>query len=188
MSGDESQRSDSTKAAEASPGQSAPGTLDRRSFVLQATVLMSGLIVSSAMAAPVVTDASGIQLKEVKEIAGFLTGKSDLSDDLVSRAYTALLAEYTGFDRRLNNLIAHIHMVGLSDVEAFKNSSLAADPELMGTATAVVGALYTGRVGAGYQGHFVAYKDALMYRPTADVSVIPTYAHWGPGYWLENPK
>lgn len=163
---------------------SPPAGLDRRTFLTQATVVTTGLLVSSAVAAPVIPHVQ----PDVVWVARFLTGKADISEDLVKRAYDALLAEYPGFDQKLKTLTERIRAAQLKDVEAFKTSPLASDKDLMTTAIAVISALYTGRVGKGYAGHFVAYKEALMYRPTADVTVIPTYANRPIGYWAEAPK
>lgn len=168
--------------------QPSNGSLDRRTFLASATVLTTGLIISNAVAVPIVSPSSTITQAALMKIASFLTGKSDLPIEMVKRAYDALVIEDPTFPSRLKALIEGIRTAELSDVEAFRTSPLAADADHMKTAVAVISALYTGRVGKGYRGHFVAYKEALMFRPTSDVTVIPTYADRSLGYWTEPVK
>ncbi len=165
--------------------ESSASGVDRRHFLRDAALVAGGLMFGGAQAAG--TASTTVTEAEMAKLAVFLTGKADLSTELVRRARHALLAADAAFDRKLSNLIQRIHTAGLRDVEAFRTSVLAKDSELMSAAIAVISAFYTGRVGGTYRGHLVSYEEALMYRPTADVTVIPTYARGVPGYWIEAP-
>jgi hypothetical protein len=83
-----------------------------------------------------------------------------------------------GFDAELaalGNAVA-----GSDSMDAFLLR--APDAALLRTATQVVSAWYLGVVGTGAAGELIAYEDALMYRPTAGMAVIPSYCV-GPSYW-----
>ncbi|HUO21571.1 MAG TPA: sugar dehydrogenase complex small subunit [Caulobacteraceae bacterium] len=160
----------------------ASSAIDRRRFLAGSTALTAVLTMTGMTAAAADLAAPPA---DVAALAAFLTGKSDLSSEMVRKAYEGLRAQEPGFDQRLAMLGERIRAAGLADVEAFKASALAGEPSLMATATALIGALYTGRVGHDWRGHFVAYQDALMYRPTADVTVVPTYSRRPSGYWAQ---
>ena len=49
-------------------------------------------------------------------------------------------------------------------------------------------ALYAGVVESGTPAKVYAFEKALMYQPSRDVVVIPTYAHDGPNYWVAQPN
>jgi hypothetical protein len=174
-------------AAVAAVELTAVGSLERRAFLVETAVLAAGLVLLDALPAMAVPGESAIPAPELRKLAAFLTNKADLSAELAVRAHQALLAEEPSFNRRLRSLIQRIDAAGLSGVEEFRSSLLAEDSELMVTAIALIRALYTGRVGNSYRGHLVSYEEALMYRPTVDVTVIPTYAHAAPGYWAKAP-
>ena len=161
--------------------------MDRRSFLVEPALVAAGLVLEHALAAAPANAGAAVAETDVTRLAAFLTAKNDLSAEFVSRAHGALLAEDATFDQRLMTLMQRLAAAGLPDVEAFRASTLAADPTLMATAIALIGALYTGRVGQGYRGHLVSYEEALMYRPTADVLSIPTYSRAVSGYWTETP-
>lgn len=117
------------------------------------------------------------------ELARFLTGKPDLDARIVARAHQGLIAADPAFSDRSAALGRAIKEAKLADVDAFAESSLYADAELKATAVAVISAFYLGQVGEGDEAKFVSFEKALMYRPTAGVVVIPTYALGGPNYW-----
>ena len=163
--------------------------VDRRTFLVQATAIAAGVVLSTSRAAAIAqTDSLEDVQPEPVKIARWLTAKPDLSSNLVQRAYEALAAEDATFSQQMQKLIDSIQAAKLPDVEAFRKSPLAGDAELMKTVVALVGALYTGRVGTNWRGQYVAFEDALMYRPTAGIIVIPTYARLSPGYWAEAVK
>ncbi len=53
--------------------------------------------------------------------------------------------------------------------------------------TDILRAWQLGIVGTGKEAKVVAYEYALMYKPIADVIVLPTYARGEPHYWVHPP-
>ena len=164
------------------------GSLNRRSFLTHASTIAAGLIVFNTFAEPGLAIPEHITQKELIKIASFLTGKPDLADEFAKRAYDALVADLPDYPQRLRILMDKISAARLKDVDAFRVSPIGTDGDLMTTATALIGALYTGRVGNDYSGRFIAYREALMYRPTANETPIPTYAPMVLGYWAQPVK
>ncbi len=116
-------------------------------------------------------------------LSRFLTGKSDLDARIVKRAWDALVAADSGFAGQANALSSAIDGAGLKDVNAFAASPIYSDVSHKATAIAVISAFYLGQVGKGGKARLVSFEKALMFRPTAGVVVIPTYALGGPNYW-----
>jgi hypothetical protein len=174
--------------------------IDRRTALKEAAAAALALMASGAQAIPAGagssagtagsagTAAGAVGTADFRRIAAFITGKADLADEFVDRAHAALTAEDPSFEQRLQALIARVGGAGLTDVEQFKASPLARDNELMKTAMAIVSALYLGYVAGPDGGRCVSYEAALMWRPTADVLPIPSYAPAPPGWWAEPPK
>ena len=163
--------------------------IDRRQALKEAAAALA-LIAGDAL--PTIAVAAGrpaaADAADVQRIATFLTGKADLADEFIRRAHAALVAEDPSFEQRLQALVAQVRGAGLGDVEQFKASPLARDTALMATAMALVSALYLGYVDGPDGGRLVSYEAALMWRPTLDASVIPTYAPAAPGWWAEPPE
>lgn len=113
-----------------------------------------------------------------------LTGHPELNPVLTTAAWQALAARETDFIARYKQLAAAMNAGSLS--------SVANEPALKSTAMAIIGAWYLGRVGTvrprSEDGPaFITYTGALMWRPTVDVTVIPTYSRGGPGHWASVP-
>lgn len=122
--------------------------------------------------------------------ARVLTGRADLAETVIARATTFQIALDAGFEARLKDLVAIIGnaepgqresvIAGLSDANAK-------------TAIELISPLYLGYTGspsavkAVDNARFVTFLDALMYEPTADNSIRPSYARGGPNYWTAIP-
>lgn len=124
-------------------------------------------------------------------VSRLLTGH-DIDGSLADRAWKAIGDREKDFDTRFGQLEAAIKASGLSSYTAWNDSPLAADAALKATALAIVSAWYLGVVGKvsdrSEDGpEFITYEGALMWRPTVDVTVIPTYTRGGPGYWKDKP-
>jgi hypothetical protein len=67
------------------------------------------------------------------------------------------------------------------------------DAALMATARTITSAFYLGYTGdpdsqAPHDTNgFVTFTGALMWRPTIDATIIPTYARGGTDYWVKPP-
>lgn len=91
---------------------------------------------------------------------------------------------------RASALSAQMKAAGLTTPAAFSASPLAKDPVLHATAIGLTAAWYLGHVAHDDHddhggGQVVAYEKALMWAPTADVTVIPSYSRGAPNYWAE---
>ncbi len=138
---------------------------------------VSNSLIGSALAADAPADSTFTVL------ARFLTGRLDLDERIVARAYEEFTAYDPSFAGRAVALARAIKVAGLADVDALVSSPLYADDRHRSTAIAIVSAFYLGRVGTGTAARLVSFEKALMFRPTADMVPIPTYAIGGPGWW-----
>ena len=126
-----------------------------------------------------------------------LTGHPELDDGLALLAWNALVSREQDFAARFARLASAINRPGgRSDTAAtttsFSLASVSNDPTLKATAMAIVSAWYLGRVGkvnpnAEDGPAFITYTGALMWRPTLDATLIPTYSRGGPGHWATPP-
>ncbi|MHC1479811.1 sugar dehydrogenase complex small subunit [Frateuria aurantia] len=169
--------------------------LPRRSFLaaslLGATATLFAAKASSQAQAAPGAGAPQAAPERFVEISQLLTGHS-INGALGERAWQALVQREKNFPQRFSQLQSAIDKAGLHDMQQWKTSSIASDAELKATALAIVSAWYLGVVGQVKDRSedgpaFITYESALMWRPTWDVTVIPTYARGGPGYWKAKP-
>ncbi|WP_336777505.1 sugar dehydrogenase complex small subunit [Pantoea sp. USHLN256] len=118
--------------------------------------------------------------------SGFL----DVSTFLVSRPvgpilgqryFAALLRHDAAFAEKLAQLRSLLQQRNFSHVDDFLAAFGADKPEWQ-TAKRIISAWYTGVVGDGSDLELIAYAEAMMYLPTKDILVVPTYGG-GPFYW-----
>lgn len=109
-----------------------------------------------------------------------LSAYDDLDPVIAARIHAALLAEDAANGEKLAALATLSDTA--PDARALKQAAEGAG--LGDLLTAVLLAWYTGTV-TGAQTTMIAYHDALMYRPTADGLVIPTYCNKGPLWWRD---
>lgn len=165
---------------------SVPSTISRRSVlgaVAAGALLAAGggaLLggVPTAFAAPVPAD-------DFLRLSEFLTGGKPLQAALAAR-YQATLAK---FDAKFDESSAALQRY-VADAKAANIDELLARPDLSEplkqSITQIVSAWYLGIVGDDNNVELVAYVDALMYRPTIDVIVVPSYGG-GPDSWGQKP-
>lgn len=125
-------------------------------------------------------------------ISRLLTGHEEIAEELADAAWSALVQRKSNFDDDYASLTTAITDAGVSKFEDFSGSPIELNPELKATAIDIVSAWYLGRVGkvesmSDDASTFITYNDALMWRPTIDVTVIPTYSRGGPGHWAKPP-
>ncbi len=118
-------------------------------------------------------------------LSEFLTGGQPLAAGLATR-YEASLAR---LDPKFTAAAAELQRY-VNDAKASHIDELLARPDLSEplrkTITQIVSAWYLGIVNNDTDVELISYADALMYRPTADVLVIPSYGG-GPDSWGEKP-
>lgn len=117
-----------------------------------------------------------------------------LSQFLVSRPVNPLLAAryYRALSRRAPNFSGNVGALRqLVDGQGFKHvdeylAQANPDPSLKATATSIISAWYLGIVGELVDAELISYSEALMYRPTHGILIIPTYGG-GPESWGAKP-
>ncbi len=119
-------------------------------------------------------------------LSQFLTGKTALDAALANAIDAALNDVEPGFDKRIDAVNAYID-ANRATAETLQGILNASKDSLADVPKKVMTAWYLGYVGSGAKARAVAYEQALMYRPIADVIVMPTYARGIPGYWAAPP-
>ncbi|BBP62285.1 hypothetical protein PHLH4_58750 [Pseudomonas sp. St316] len=117
-----------------------------------------------------------------------------LSQFLVSRPVNPLLAAryYRALSRRAPNFRGNVGALRqMIDGQGFKHvdeylAQANPDPSLKATATSIISAWYLGIVGELADAELISYREALMYRPTHGILIIPTYGG-GPDSWGAKP-
>ncbi|MFT8737020.1 MAG: sugar dehydrogenase complex small subunit [Zymomonas mobilis] len=160
---------------------------------------IAGLSAGSAIAAgsaPLLAESKNDDERvqdQFYQISTFLTGHSDLDRGLSNRALAALTAADANFTTKFQTLQQAILTEKVSDPSLLRTSPIGQNEDLMATAKAVVSAWYLGYAGEPAihamedNAHFITYSGALMYRPTMDATVIPSYARGAPSYWVNPP-
>ncbi len=118
--------------------------------------------------------------------SGFLA----LSAFLVSRPVGPILGERyldaltrhdAQFTARLSTLQTLLQQHAFAHVDDFL-AAYGPDSADWQTAKTIISAWYTGVVGSGSDLELIAYAEAMMYLPTKDILVVPTYGG-GPFWW-----
>ncbi len=151
---------------------------------LAATML--GLCPVTAFAQQEIDEAAFLALSQR------LTGRNELNATISARALAALSAGDEAFLKTAMRLAQAIDQFGLTDMRRFRDFA-AAHPDLSPAAMKIISAWYLGYTGTpeGEANHddarFVSFAGALMYEPTIDVTIVPTYARGKTDYWVTPP-
>ena len=166
------------------PGASRRGFVKALTFSLPVAWLMKeGLLASGAYSA---VAPSATAPGDFMRTSRLLTGHDEIDDALADMAWSALVKRDQGFGAAYAKLTAAIKEEGLGDFQNLPQAAFLKHPDLKATTVALVYAWYLGRVGEVQDRsedgpEFVTYTGALMWRPTLDVTVIPTYSRGRPG-------
>jgi len=114
------------------------------------------------------------------EVSPFLVSRA-VGPVLGQRYFEALTRHDAQFPQKLSSLNALLQQRKFTHVDDFL-AAYGADNADWQTAKTVISAWYTGVVGTGSDLELIAYAEALMYLPTKDILVVPTYGG-GPFYW-----
>lgn len=133
-------------------------------------------------------DTAGFQALAIA-IIGSRADDRTLSDAY----YSAFQQTNPAFLVRAAILSDAIKAANIVSPAAFSSSPLAADAVMKATAIALTAAWYLGHVAKDEQddqsgGKVVAYEKALMWAPTSDITVIPSYSRGAPNYWAEQTQ
>lgn len=158
--------------------------MDRRQFL----ATLSAIPVLLAL--PPGAHAQDAASADVIRAARLLTGRDTLPEIIIARAQAFQSERDPTFAARLTTLAETIAKSALTDREAIIAALSDADAA---TAIDLISPLYLGYTGepstteAVDDAKFVTYLDALMYEPTADNLLRPSYARGGPNYWSAIP-
>jgi hypothetical protein len=169
------------------PDSSLP--ISRRTLLNGAALAGTALFVGGAgmLAMPLAdaADAAPAAPAGFLKLSEFLTGGQGLDGALAARFQATLSRQDPGFDAAVGALEQYVATTAPATID-----DLLARPDLAvplrKTITQIVSAWYLGIVGEDEHAELVSYADALMYRPTRDVLVVPTYGG-GPDSWGPKP-
>ncbi|ALV59918.1 MULTISPECIES: sugar dehydrogenase complex small subunit [Burkholderia] len=164
----------------------APDVQRRRLVKLSAGAALAAALPAGMLIARAATVPQAVPLRDFAGVAAYLTRRSALPSRYVQSVYDGLVEQDREFPARLRALAVAIG-TGTQPVDRFVRTLGVAAPELRATALAIIEAFYTGSVGHGGQARMVGYETALMFEPTSDVTVIPTYIRARPEYWTARP-
>ncbi len=126
------------------------------------------------------------------QLSRVLTNRAALDPVTAGRALANLAAEDAGFAAQATALLAAITAEQFTDMRAFK-AFIARHEAQRGTAMKIISAWYLGYTGTPSgnsdqdDARFVSYAGALMYQPTSDATVVPSYARGHTNYWAKPP-
>ncbi|MGF6569179.1 Membrane bound FAD containing D-sorbitol dehydrogenase [Paraburkholderia fungorum] len=188
----------SGKSQSPSLSSSLSFTPSRRQFIFgSAIVAAAGLVglarhtglpgLGSALAQNAPAGASDADFAAFMRLSQYLTGKTSLDVEIGHAIFAGLVdgdPHFTQQVTQLNDFVASSKTPanGLQQVLDSSQPTLASVPKR------VMPAWYLGVVGTGAKARTVAYEQALMYPPIADVIVMPSFARGVPGYWAQPPR
>ena len=162
-------------------------------------VLATSLTLPALGSLPGFARAAGlVTLSQFHDLCGTLTGKSGLNLEISNRILTALTVLDSSFPQKVGSLISAMKTYGLKDMSDFKQFA-EQNANQAPVAMSIISAWYLGYTGTPAMdatpavGHpvddatFVTYVGALMYAPTADTTVIPSYSRGHTNYWVNPP-
>lgn len=165
--------------------------MNRRHF-LQLMVSASAitLIPLQSPAALAASPTNSAQVAELLKTSEILTGRRELPLGVAERLWGLLLKHDAQFPTQLARLSANLNLLSEADRHTLVGKLDDVDVK---TALAIISPWYLGFTGhpsttaAKDDAEFVTFLSALMYEPTADVTIRPSYARAGGDYWAEVP-
>lgn len=127
------------------------------------------------------TPAQRPAVQQFLALSRVVTGYDTLDETIAARTYDALCAENTGTSAAIVQLAA----LAQQAADAKTLQAAAAQANLTEALNAILIGWYTGTVASKSETIVIAYRDALMYRPTADGLTVPTYCNKGPLWWQD---
>lgn len=119
-------------------------------------------------------------------LSSYLTGKTTLDRELGQALYAGLTEGDAQFDGNVRALNAQLQASGTPAAQLQQTLDQAKSP-LATLPKNIMKGWYLGVVGSGKNARAVAFEQALMQAPVADVVVMNTYARGVPGYWAHPP-
>lgn len=165
--------------------------LTRRRFLGRGATLLGVAVLNPALSWAAVPGA-GSDSAVFYQTSLLLTQRSLLSSLVSQRALHCLSEEDAQFPQQLQQLWSVLQAGAIAHAD-----QLNGHPLMQGSSGAtikkIISAWYLGFTGkpvslrAVDSTRFVTYTDALMYTPTLDATVIPTYSRGHTNYWTQPP-
>lgn len=161
--------------------------ISRRGLLRTTAISVAGLGLWSATAGTFNMSAAAVADEAEGFIAfsKFATGHDALDHAVGRSLYEGFVTLDKEFASRLAGLAALRSKGQYADVEAMEEA-MRGHP-LHDTLMHIVRGWYSGVIEEGTNAKVYTYTHALMYKPAADVVILPTYAHDGPDYWVADP-
>ena len=161
--------------------------LSRRRLLVLSSVCVAVTVAGKGKkgSAQSVVASSRDGISDFMQLSVFATGHKNLDIGIGSALLLAFEAQVRDFSAQVTALRKRIIKSGYQDVEALE-AGLGGDP-LHSTLLQIIRGWYSGVIEGGTNAKVYAFEKALMYQPSRDVVVIPTYAHNGPNYWVSEP-
>ncbi|WP_040462263.1 sugar dehydrogenase complex small subunit [Winslowiella toletana] len=137
--------------------------------------------------------AANSDLNVFSTLSKLLTRRAALSQVVSARALHCLAAEDADFIVKMHALTDALQRASITDVDQLNNHPIMQNRLASEAIKKIVSAWYLGFTGtpvsmrAVDNTRFVTYTDALMYAPTIDATVIPTYSRGHTNYWTQPP-
>lgn len=131
--------------------------------------------------------------ESLMRLSQLLTGRPSLNSLQAVRIADALTASDPSFPQRLAQLSRAVAGDGFDDMSQFPAFCARHGPAVKATAMTILSAWYLGYTGTPSatstedDARFIAFRYALMYAPTLDATVIPTFARGRTDYWDQPP-
>jgi hypothetical protein len=122
---------------------------------------------------------------EFLRVSEFVTGGKPLAPALAARFQASLVKLDPGFSAGFAALQTYVAGAGAANIDDLLERPDLSEP-LKKSITQIVSAWYLGIVSNDTDAELVSYAEALMYRPTIDVIVVPSYGG-GPDSWGQKP-
>lgn len=166
-------------------------TMRRRDLLCTAGVFLGASLAGGAFAAIGAPNA-GISQGDFLTLSQILTGRKALDPVISARALSALAQEDAAFSARAGQLHHAITQARFTDMRNYR-AFIAGHADLAPVAVTIISAWYLGYTGTPEgeastdNARFVTYAGALMYQPTMDATVIPTFSRGHTNYWVNPP-
>ncbi|MBF0890924.1 hypothetical protein HKD28_05735 [Gluconobacter sp. LMG 1744] len=163
-------------------------------------------LLAASLALPVIGSLPGIARAaglltstDFHQLCVVLTGKDNFNPEFSRRILKAFTQKDSNFPVRANDLRESLKAADLTDMSNFA-SYAQQNKDLASVALSIISACYLGYTGTPAMdatpavGHpvddatFITYVGALMYAPTKDTTVIPSYARGRTNYWVNPPS
>ena len=164
--------------------------MNRRDFI-QMTALFPLLIQSDFFSRAEAETQTDAMSRKFLQLVRVLTGQMDLPEALIMHVKEILSADDPSFLPRVTQLISRI-----DDPELSKRNEIIAtlSENEVSVVTEIISPLYLGYIGkpenvkAIDNAKFVTFLHALMYEPTRDNLIRPSYSQRPPDYWVQVPE